>query len=153
MSRGKKYWFDETGFNYRMTNVQAALGCAQMERIEQFVAKKRHNAQLYDRLLAPDFVRAKEQAGGFHSYWMLSVLVPERISRDQFAVRLRERGVDTRPFFYPLTDMPPYRSCRFELSREAQQVAANGITLPSSTRLTDADIQTVCDVANQALRE
>ena len=152
MSRTKKYWFDEMGFNYRMTNVQAAIGCAQMERIGEFVAKKRHIAGRYDRLLAPGFVRCKEQPGGFHSHWMISVLLPEGVCRDQFAQALRERGVDSRPFFYPLSDMPPYATTRFELSRAAQSLAARGITLPSSTRLTDEDIGTVCDVANQALR-
>jgi perosamine synthetase len=153
MSRTKKYWFDEMGFNYRMTNVQAAIGCAQMERIGEFVAKKRHIAERYDRGLGPGFTRVVEQARGFHSYWMFSVLLPASASRDGFAQALRERGVDSRPFFYPLSDMPPYAGTRFELSDGARAIAARGITLPSSTRLSDDDIKTVCDVANQALRD
>lgn len=152
MSRTTKYWFDDVGFNYRMTNVQAALGCAQMERIHEFVAKKRHVAQLYDRLLDRECVRTREQPGGFHSYWMFSMLLPERVARDRFAAELKERGIDTRPFFYPLTDMPPYQGSRFELSSAARQVAARGLTLPSSTRLSDEDVRTVCAVVNETLR-
>jgi perosamine synthetase len=151
MSPTKKYWFDEAGFNFRMTNVQAAIGCAQMERIDELVAKKRHIASLYDRWLAPSIGRVVEQSGGSHSYWMYSALLPDGVDRDRFAEALRQRQVDSRPIFYPLSDMPPYRDARFELSPAARRVAAQGLSFPSSTRLTDEQIKTVCDVANQVL--
>jgi perosamine synthetase len=152
MSSSRKYWFDHAGFNFRMTNVQAALGCAQLERITTLVATKQRNAELYDCWLAPEFGRVREQPHGEHSYWMYSPLVPIGVDRDRFAAILREQQIDTRPLFYPLSDMPPYRDARHELSAAARQVAARGITLPSSTRLSEEQIRTICEVANRALR-
>jgi len=152
MSPVRRYWFDEAGFNYRMTNVQAAIGCAQLERIDALVALKRRNAALYDRHLSPEFGRAREQPGGEHAHWMFTALVPATLPRDLFAERLRAQGVDSRPFFYPLSDMPPYRGARFELSPPIRELAARGITLPSSTLLREEQIVSICAIANQALR-
>ena len=90
-------------------------------------------AALYDRHLSPEFGRAREQPGGEHAHWMFTALVPATLPRDLFAERLRAQGVDSRPFFYPLSDMPPYRGARFELSPPIRELAARGITLPSST--------------------
>jgi len=78
--------------------------------------------------------------------------VPATLPRDLFAERLRAQGVDSRPFFYPLSDMPPYRGARFELSPPIRELAARGITLPSSTLLREEQIVSICAIANQALR-
>ena len=151
MSVTRKYWFDEIGFNFRMTNLQAAIGCAQLEQLERLLSLKRRNAALYDSLLSPRFVRQRAQAHGEHSHWMVCVLVPEGVDRDAFALSLAERGVDSRPVFYPLSTMPPYARHAFELSPATRAIAAQGVNLPSSTRLTEEQIAFICRAANELI--
>ena len=151
MSPTAKYWFDEIGFNYRMTNLQAAVGCAQLERVDSLVEAKKRNAALYHQLLSPRFVRPRAEAHGTHSYWMFCVVLPDGVSREAFAAGLRARGIDSRPLFHPLSTMPPYRNHRHELSEETRRIALQGINLPSSARLTEEQIARICAAANTLL--
>jgi perosamine synthetase len=144
----RRYWHDEVGFNYRMTNLQAAVGVAQMERIEEFIERKRRIARWYCEGLSdlPGITLPVEAPGCTNIYWMVSILVdrPFPLERDALIPALRERGIDSRPFFHPMDTLPPYRTddplpISLSLSRR-------GLNLPSSPSLTESQVAYVCSV-------
>jgi perosamine synthetase len=146
MSRTERYFHPEIGYNYRLTNIQAALGVAQLERIEEFIAAKRRNAALYQERLAgvPGITPAPEAPWARNVYWMYSILVGKEypLSRDELMRQLKARGVDTRPFFHCIHTMPCHQ--RDDTLPVAEDLAARGINLPSSTKLTEEQIDYVC---------
>lgn len=144
----RRYWHDVVGFNYRMTNMQAAVGVAQVHRLDEFVKKKREIAGWYAGAL-----KGLEEKGWLKLhpqmpwakcvYWMYSVLIEPDfgVNRDDVMVRLAQRGIETRPFFYPLTVMPPYRGeGDFPV---AQELSGKGLNLPSSVNLAREDVEKV----------
>jgi perosamine synthetase len=141
------YWHPEIGYNYRMTNIQAALGVAQLERIDEFIAIRKRNAAHYGRRLRevnglglPPCAEWAENV-----YWMYTVLVGEEygIDRDTLMNRLRQRGIDTRPAFYPIHTLPMYaRGLRFPV---AEEIGRRGVNLPSGATLTPQQVDVVCD--------
>ncbi|MBI2140937.1 DegT/DnrJ/EryC1/StrS family aminotransferase [Candidatus Woesearchaeota archaeon] len=151
MDKVRKYWHPELGYNFRMTNIQAAVGVAQLEQIDKFIAAKIRNAKLYRTLLQnvkglafqPQMTWAKSV------YWMHSVLVDEKefgCSRDALILGLKEKGVDSRPFFCPMHQLPPYKGSGSDKDFPvAAQLSRAGINLPSSVRLSESDIRFVCD--------
>jgi len=150
MSKKRKYWHTRIGFNYRMTNLQAALGVAQMERIEQVVDRKRRNAQIYGSLLKelPGVTLPHEAPWARHVYWLYTVLIEDRfkISRKRVMKELALRGIETRPVFYPITSMPPYRNARNQRFSVAERVSKKGLSLPSSPLLKEDSIRGICGV-------
>ncbi len=147
----KRYWHEEIGFNYRMTNLQAAVGVAQMARIDEFIARKRRIAELYAEGLAglPGITLPVEKPGYTNVFWMYSVLIdaPFPLTRDEVIPALRQRGIDSRPFFHPLDTLPPYLS---ETPRpQALALSRTGLNLPSSPRLSDEQVDRIC----QAFRD
>ena len=146
MSPTKRYYHPTVGFNYRLTNIQAALGLAQMERLDQFVRIKRRNAAMYAERLTdvPGIVLQPEANWAQSVYWMYSILVEEdyALSRDDLMVALKSRGVDTRPFFYAIHTMPCHH--REQSLPVAEGLAASGINLPSSVKLTESQIDYIC---------
>jgi perosamine synthetase len=146
MSPTQRYYHPMIGFNYRLTNIQAALGLAQLERMDEFVAARRRNAALYDERLAdvPGITLQKQAPWARNVYWMYSILVDERygLGREDLMAALRERGVDTRPFFYAIHKMPSH--WRDDSLPVAEDLAQRGINLPSSVKLTEEQIDYVC---------
>ena len=154
MSRTRKYYHPEVGFNYRMTALQAAIGVAQLHRLPHIVQRKRRLADWYKAELAdiPGIVPPPERAGIRNSYWMYSVVVGPQFgrSRDWLASHLREQGIDTRPFFHALHQMPPYRTRkRYPVS---ERLSAQGLSLPSSPKLARKDVTTIAGVIRAAQR-
>lgn len=147
----RRYWHDEVGFNYRMTNLQAAVGVAQMARIEEFIARKRAIAQRYRQGLAgiPGLSLPVEQPGYTNVYWMYSILVdqPYPLTRDELMQALRKEQIDSRPFFHPLDTLPPYRS--ESPSPVALRLSRQGLNLPSAPSLTDEQVDRICRVVRQ----
>jgi perosamine synthetase len=143
MDSKRRYWHPEVGYNYRLTNLQAALGVAQLEKIEKFLKIRRENAKLYARLLknVEGLTLFPEASWAQPVYWMVSVLIGKEfgITRDALAVKLKERGIDTRPFFIPMHQLPPYQES--EEYPVAEDLSQRGLNLPSSTRLTSEDIE------------
>lgn len=146
MQQEHRYWHTEVGFNYRMTNLQAAVGVAQMARINAFIARKREIAQHYSEALAdiPGITLPSELADCTNVYWMYSLLVGDAfpLSRDGLVLALREQGIDSRPFFYSLDTLPPYRSS--EPCPTALQLSRAGVNLPSAPSLTDEQLDYIC---------
>ena len=143
VSPTRTYWHDVIGFNYRMTNIAAAIGCGQLERIEDVIAAKRRLAGWYrDRLGNVAGVTFQKQAEWATAiWWMVSILVDPG-QRDALMLHLREHGVDTRPFFYPAHTLPMYAGDRrFPV---AERLGASGINLPSYPELTEAQVDEIC---------
>ncbi len=149
------YWHAEIGYNYRMTNLQAAVGVAQLERIEELIAARLRNAQHYSRRLAgvPGITLPPCAEWATNVYWMYTVLIEDAygMSRDALMARLRERGIETRPVFYPLHRLPMYD--RGQSLPVAEEIARKGINLPSGSALTPAEIDAVCDAIVELARD
>src|SRR5262249_856927 len=107
MSKGRRYWHDQLGFNFRMTNLQAALGVAQMERIGEFIDKRAQIMNWYATLLDLDEgVRLNREKNWARSvYWMACLEVDwfDEGSREEFMAALKKKGIDTRPYFCTLS--------------------------------------------------
>jgi perosamine synthetase len=150
----RRYRFPVVGFNYRMTNIAAAIGLAQMERFEWHLAQRQRNAAWYaERLGGRQSLRLLEEPSyAVSAFWLNGVVLSERcpLTRDELAKALEARGVETRPFFYPCHTMPPYRDrARDSRFPNADRLSANGLSLPSSALLSEEDVDRVC----QALLE
>lgn len=135
MVPGQQYWHDFVGYNYRMTNLSAALGVAQMERLPQLLAQRRVLSQEYDRLLGGlPGIRTKFEAPGEVIDWLYPLFVDEKrlgLTRDQALARLRAAGVDARPLFYPLHLMPPFQGLPQDPSlANSTRLALTGLLLP-----------------------
>lgn len=144
MDPHRRYWHPIIGYNYRLTNLQAAIGLAQLERIEDLIAIHRKNALRYQRLLQKDsrLTLPVERPWVEHVYWVYGILINNPLKRDIIMRVLEEKGIETRPFFYPAHSMPAHKANVF--CPVAEDIAARGIILPSSANLTEEDIQYVC---------
>ena len=115
MDPKRRYWHSVLGYNYRMTNIQAALGVAQMERIDQIIKQKRKNANLYGNGLQniPGITLPPEAAWAKNIYWLYSILIDEEefgMSSKELGGQLKKRGIETRPLFPPVYQQPIYNT-------------------------------------------
>lgn len=141
----RQYWHDIIGYNYRMTNISAALGLAQLEQADDFIRRKREISQIYKALLKDLPIQVHDEAPDvFHSYWMFSILVCDATKRDDLRNYLLENGVETRPLFYPVHTMPMY-SNPFQSHKVAEDLGWRGLNLPSFPGLKDHQVELVCD--------
>jgi perosamine synthetase len=148
MSKTKRYWHPEKGYNYRMTNLQAAIGCAQVERAQEILGQKNRIFNQYKLGLEsyPIFELNVTSEGMTNSYWLITLRVKNmtEIDRDHFMKKLYENGVETRPFFYPMT-MMPYLIQNQGNTPVSYQVYQEGINLPTFIDLTDDEIGKICE--------
>jgi len=140
------------GANYRMTNVQAAIGCAQMDRIEDIVlAKRRIGEQYLSRLKGLDWLQMPaEKDWALNSYWVFGILVKPNasISRNELAGHLKAADIETRNFFVPMHQQPALRNLglfRKEKYPVAEDIGRRGLYLPNGTTLTEKQVDYVCD--------
>jgi len=151
LAKYRQYWHDVVGYNYRMTNVCAAIGLAQLERADELIAKKIEIAGWYDRQLKDSFFVRHDPVGDVrHTYWMYSVLVPKLSMRDPVRLRLESAGIETRPTFYPVHTMPMY-SAKYEKHRIAEDIGWRGINLPSYPDLTPEEVDYICENLKKAI--
>ena len=146
LARHREYWHDVLGFNYRMTNIQAALGLAQLERAEELIAAKINIAQWYQesiRALGLPVVFHGQKGEVRHSFWMNSILARTREEREGIRGHLAAEGIETRPTFYPVHTMPIYSS-KYQALPVAEDIALRGINLPSYPDLTVNDVKYIC---------
>jgi perosamine synthetase len=147
----RRFVHAETGYNYRMTAMQAAVGCAQMERLAELLARKRALAARYrERLVGtPGLVLPPAMDWCEHTYWMFGVLIEDGFgpTRDELVDALRAAGVETRYFFTPIHRQPFLAGHgRIEGTFPvSDRLGRRGLYLPSGTALTDAEIDTVAD--------
>ncbi|MCE1203791.1 MAG: DegT/DnrJ/EryC1/StrS family aminotransferase [Holophagaceae bacterium] len=151
MDPERRYWFPLVGYNYRMTNLAAALGCAQLERAEELIAHRLRIARGYRERLAPHQERlglqlASEASWARSVHWLSCILVPAA-QRDLLMTFLAERQIETRPFFPPMHRLPMYADPSFRQGRPlpvAEALGDTGINLPTYTALSDADLDRIC---------
>jgi perosamine synthetase len=145
MSKERKYWHPLVGFNYRLTNVQAAIGLGQMTKLEAILEKKRQIARYYHQKFeeVAGVVQPPEASWAKNVFWLYSIFLKPEVnkSRDELISSLALAGVESRPLFYPIHTMPPYLgSGSFPI---AEKISARGISLPSGAGLTWGQIDTV----------
>ena len=145
VSAYRQYWHDAIGYNYRMTNICAAIGMAQLERANEFLQMKKQVAKWYEEELEDAPIEFHKAATGVeHSYWMCSILVPEAEQRDKLREYLDARGIETRPLFYPVHIMPVYNA-KYEHHPVAEDLGSRGINLPSWPELTREQVVYICE--------
>jgi perosamine synthetase len=154
----RRFHHEELGFNFRLTNMQAALGLAQLERIEEIIARKRWMGQEYNRRLAglKGLQLPVEESWAQNVYWMYGVVLSEQTGMDAsvFARRLKDRGVETRPFFLGLHEQPVFHRKELFLRERypvAERIARQGLYLPSGLALTEEQLIGVCDAVREVL--
>lgn len=142
MTPKKKYWHDKVGFNFRMTNMQAAVGVAQLEKVNYLVKEKIKIAKIYDKFLkkSPLITIPKEEKWATHSYWLYNVIIKDinEKKRDKVINELIYSGIEARPMFYPASDMSIYK--QYNKSKEMEKISYQGISLPSFIGLKEEDI-------------
>ncbi|HEX7830408.1 MAG TPA: DegT/DnrJ/EryC1/StrS family aminotransferase [Thermoanaerobaculia bacterium] len=143
MDPQRRYWFPVVGYNYRMTSLVAAVGVAQLERIDWLLARRIEVAQWYRETLADGFAWQVEDPRATHSYWMFSVLLPEGVSAEDTIAAMANDGIETRPIFPPMHTLPPYfeRDGHYPV---AESLARRGISLPTWAGLSREDVERVC---------
>jgi len=145
LAKYRQYWHDIVGYNYRMTNICAAIGLAQLEQVSETLNRKRKLADTYKELLHDTPFKVHPEVGDvYHSYWMVSILVPQVELRDPLREHLAEAGIETRPVFYPVHTMPMY-SQKYQLHKVAEDIGWRGINLPSYPALTDEQVSYICN--------
>jgi perosamine synthetase len=154
----RRFLHDELGFNFRLTNLQAAVGVAQIERIAPIVKRKREVAARYTHRLRhlQALQLPVEEPWARSVYWMYGVVMDEATGLDAavMAQRLRAEGVETRPFFVGMHEQPVFRRGGLfadESYPVAERLARQGLYLPSGVALTDAQIDLVCDAVAHVL--
>lgn len=141
----RKYWYEQLGYNYRLTNIQAAIGCAQMEKIDTIIKNKRRNAKIYNDLLGDvNVILPPEEPWAKSVYWMYSILTNKR---DELAAALKKIDIDSRPFFNPMHIMPLYRTVQH--LPVSEYLGRTGLNLPSSSLLKQDEIEKVCDIVKK----
>lgn len=159
MDPARRYWHAEVGYNYRMTNLQAAVGVAQLERFDSMLAAKRRIAAAYGTALAgmPELGVQSTFGDRESSFWVVSVLLPPTVTeevRDEIIRRLNFMGIETRPVFYPLHRMPPYAAfARGRAFPVSAAIAARGISLPTSVTLDPQAVEDICQALRSAIRQ
>lgn len=141
-----EYIHNEIGYNYRLSNIQAAVGVAQLERIEDFIARKGAIARAYENAFADlDGVTPMPTPPHMQpTYWLYTILMPEGTSlaeRQEVIRRLNERSIGARPFWHTIHDLPAYRSCQTFEIEQSVRLYTRGVSLPSSVSLRADDLR------------
>lgn len=147
---GAEYHHDEIGYNYRLSNLQAALGVAQLEQLPSFLQKKRAVAARYHDSFKdlPGVSLIQEAPWARSSWWMYSLLIePEEFGcdRNEVLARLREKGIQSRPVWTPLHTMPLYSNCHRVGGQVAEKLFSCGLNLPCSVGLSNLAQDLVID--------
>lgn len=151
----RRYWFSIVGYNFRLNNVSAAIGLAQLEKVDWHVRRRMEVARAYKALLCDDnrFTFQQIRPWASHSYWMVSVVLHKRVKkeRDEVMCKMASYGVETRPVFYPMHRLPPYKDLATAHYPVADYISQRGITLPTHALLSDVDIAEIVRVLKRSV--
>ena len=143
LAKYREYWHDVIGFNYRMTNICAAIGLAQLEKANEKIVKKRQLVEWYNEGFKSLPVAPHGEYGDvYHSYWMYSITVETPAIREELREYLKSNGIETRPTFFPVHTMPMF-SQKFQKLPVAEYLGWHGINLPSWPGLSRTNIETI----------
>ena len=151
MSPQKKYWHEFAGVNFRMTNMQASIGVAQLKKINHFLLKRKNVFQRYDKHFKSNsqLLLLPKNSWSENSYWLYTLVVSEftEKKRDKLLKALSDRGIDARPGFYPLHKMPPYQKYSNGSDYPISSfLGTSTINLPSSPGLTFDEIDHIAQI-------
>ena len=155
----QRFVHEELGYNFRMTNLQAALGVAQLERLDEFVARKRRMGQRYTELLAGiaglELMPARTSYAE-NIYWVYGVVLKDEVpfAAAEAMRRLGAQGIGTRPFFWPMHEQPVFRKMGLfagERHPVAERLARRGFYLPSGMALTDGQMDEVAEAVRRVM--
>jgi len=156
----KMFWNTEVAYKYKMSSMQAALGFAQLERIEELITYKRQIFEWYKQELSSvnGIMLNHEAAGTKNTYWMVTVILDEtfRLSKERLMALLSEYHIDSRPFFFPLNSLPAYehleqaRVAR-QRNRVSYQISPYGVNLPSGLNMTEEKAKYVCTILKEVV--
>lgn len=150
VTENKAFYHPEVGYNFRMPNLLAAFGVAQLENVEEYLKVKRESAAYYNELLSEvkGITLSIEKDNVENCFWLYSILVEKEygMTRDELIQKLNEAKIEARPFFMPIHDMPPYKDCRHGDLSVTKELYELGINLPSSVGLKKEDIEVVCSI-------
>lgn len=156
--KDRRFYHTELGHNYRLTNLQAAIGVAQVEQIEEHVRRKRWMGKSYTERLGhlAQIALPVEEPWAKNVYWMYGVVLADDVKMDatEFARRLRNEGVDTRPFFLGMHEQPVFQKRGLFAGEHypvSERIARRGLYLPSGLTLTEAQVDSVCDAVTKVL--
>lgn len=160
MDPARRYWFPVIGYNYRLSNLACAILCAQLERREEILARRRRIVTLYRELLEelPGIGLPPQASWAEPAPWVFSITVDERrygASRDELAARLEAAGIETRPFFIPLHQLPPYRAstaARGDCLPVSERLGRRGLSLPVHDGLSENDVERIAAVIRTGCR-
>ncbi len=154
----QRFLHEELGYNFRLTNLQAALGVGQIERIAEIVARKRSIAAAYNQLLQdlPGITLPVEEAWAHNVYWVYGVVLDDKTGQMalQMAEKLRERGIETRPFFLGMHEQPVFNQMGMfhgECYPVAERLARQGFYIPSGLTISDQQIDEVATALKECL--
>ena len=157
MSKDRRYWHDFVGYNYRLTNIQAAIGVAQMEKFQKILEKKITISKFYDSILhgSDGIVKLPFQPKhSIHSNWLYGIILDKKINRENISSELLALGIETRPFFFPLHTMPPYMEYKKSNSlSHSIDLSSQGLSLPTSVDLTDNELKSISLSVKRVLKE
>jgi perosamine synthetase len=152
VSNTKEYWHDDVGYNYRMTNICAAIGLAQLENADLIIKKKIQISCWYKKFLTDSNVNfQKESTNSLHSFWMISIIVENKKLRDEIRQELKNNNIETRPLFPPMHTLPMYledNSCQI-----AESLSERGINLPSYPGLNIDQVSRICKIINKTIKK
>jgi perosamine synthetase len=157
VSPEKKYWHIAVGYNYRMTNMQAAVGLGQLENIDWHIAERERIAKLYMKYLKGTETYMKMQyvpSDYKQTYWMNNIILQDVVAneRDQVMEVMEACNIEMRPVFYPMHIMPPYLDNTLSYPI-AEKLGARGISLPSHAMLTEEEVAYICDCLKKIVME
>jgi perosamine synthetase len=147
----RQFWAADIGFKYKMSNVQAAIGCAQLERVDELVGAKRRIFKYYQAALSDlDINMNPEPAGVLNGFWMPTIVAPEGadFDREELLLRMREANIDGRVFFWPLSSLPMFDAGTN--NRGSASLSPRAINLPSYHDLTSAEQDRVIEVVRES---
>jgi perosamine synthetase len=159
---GKMFWNSEIAYKYKMSNMQAALGLAQLERVDELIARKRQIFSWYREFLSDvdGLTLNAEIPGTLNTYWMVTVVLDSALgmTKECLIEIMRAAEIDCRPFFYPLSSLPAYGN--IQQARRAQEhnhvsyrLSPYGVNLPSGLQMTAERVARVCGTLKSAIQD
>lgn len=144
----KTYFHDLLGYNYRMTNIQAAIGCAQIQRIDEILDLKKGVFEYYQKNLPKNIDFLEKLKNTSPSYWMVPILFTTVNEKNRVEQELKNNNIETRPFFTPIDLLPHYKESECFVAKNIYQ---KGLLLPSFPLLSQDELNSICTIINNTL--
>jgi perosamine synthetase len=156
MDTKKRFWHTCIGYNYRMTNIQAAIGLGQLEQIDWHIERRLQVAAFYEQYFAGNekIILPPRQPWAKNIYWLYTILLPPELAvfRDEVMKDLADANIETRPVFYPIHLLPPYsRLAEGQSYPVAELIARSGINLPTHANISEREVEYVCNCLIRAV--